>query len=66
MSFRSCRKDAKLTQAQVGKYFGISDSAVCQWETGETMPETRRLLEIANLYNCKVDDLLRDNGGDTH
>lgn len=66
MSFKSCRKKTKLTQKQVGEHFGISDSAVCQWESGETLPDARRLLEIAKLYKCKVDELLKDNGGDSN
>jgi transcriptional regulator with XRE-family HTH domain len=53
-----------MTQAQVADYFNISDSAVCQWESGKTVPETRRLMDIAKLYGCKVDDLLSGNGGD--
>ena len=64
MSFKACRLNCGMTQAQVADYFNISDSAVCQWESGKTIPETRRLMDIAKLYGCKVDDLLSGNGGD--
>lgn len=61
MSFLSCRKKAKLTQAQVAKALGVSDAAVCQWEKGETMPNASRLVAIAKLYKCKVDQLLKED-----
>lgn len=61
MSFLSCRKKAGLTQAEVAKALGVSDAAVCQWEKGETMPNGKRLPEIAKLYKCTVDKLLRED-----
>lgn len=61
MSFLSCRKKAKMTQAEVAKKLGVSDAAVCQWEKGETMPTAARLLQIAKLYGCTVDKLLKED-----
>lgn len=61
MSFLKYRKKAKLTQAEVAKALGVSDAAVCQWEKGETMPAAARLTQIAKLYKCKVDDLLKED-----
>lgn len=60
MSFLSCRKKAGLTQMEVAKALGVSDAAVCQWEKGETMPSGKRLPEIAKLYKCTVDKLLKE------
>lgn len=58
MSFLSARKKAGLSQAEVAEKLGISSAAVCQWETGKTMPDPRKLPKIAELLNCPVDDLL--------
>lgn len=60
MSFKSQRKKAGLTQMDVAKALGISDAAVALWETGKTMPAAKRLAEIANLFGCTVDDLLKE------
>lgn len=46
---------------EVAKALGVSDAAVCQWEKGETTPNGKRLPEIAKLYGCTVDDLLRED-----
>lgn len=59
MSFKEQRKRAGLTQMEVAKQLGVTDSAVNQWETGKTTPNTKRLSELARLYNCTVDELLR-------
>lgn len=59
MSFLSARKKAGLTQAEVAENLKIAPAAVCQWEKGKTTPETNRLLDIAKLYNCTVDELLK-------
>ncbi len=60
MSFASCRKKTGLTQMQVAKELGVTDAAVCQWERGDTMPSAKRLTEIAKLYKCSVDELLKE------
>lgn len=64
MSFRSARIKAGMSVSQVVASLGVSDAAVYQWETGETFPSTRRLPEIAKLYNCTVDDLLKGDKGE--
>lgn len=60
MNILSYRKKAGLTQADVAKALGVSDAAVCQWEKGESMPSVSRLVSLANLLDCTVDQLLRD------
>jgi transcriptional regulator with XRE-family HTH domain len=42
----------------------VSDAAVYQWETGVTTPSAKRLPEIAKLYGCTVDELLREDVSD--
>lgn len=59
MGFLSARKKSGLSQAEVAMRLGISAAAVCQWETGNTAPDARRLPEIAELYGCTVDELLK-------
>ena len=33
-----CRKEKKLTQAQLAEKLGITDRAVSKWETGKVCP----------------------------
>lgn len=61
MSFYSARKKAGLSQAAAAKEFGVAAAAVCQWETGKTMPDSRKLPQIAKVYGTTVDELLVGN-----
>lgn len=63
MSYLECRKKAGMTQSDVARKLGITESSVCQWETGATHPSTKRLFEIAKLYGCTVDELLVPDEG---
>lgn len=60
MSFRKARQRAGLSVAQVMEKLHVSDAAVYQWETGVTTPSAKRLPEIAKLYGCTVDELLKE------
>lgn len=62
MGFKNARVKAGLSVATVMKELGVSDAAVYQWETGVTLPNAKRLPEIARLYGCTVDELLTGNG----
>jgi HTH-type transcriptional regulator/antitoxin HipB len=58
MGFKEARKAAGLTMAEAGKRLGVSDAAVAQWESGATMPTARRLVHVAALYGCTIDELI--------
>lgn len=61
MGFREARIKAGMSVAQVMDKLSVSDAAVYQWETGVTLPNAKRLPDIAKLYGVTVDDLLADN-----
>ncbi len=61
MSFLSARTNAGLSQAKVARELGITDAAVCLWETGKTRPRASLLVKLAALYGCTVDELLRED-----
>lgn len=60
MSFREARKAAGKTVADVMKHMGVSDAAVYQWETGDTMPRPDKLVKLAAFYGVTVDELLKE------
>ena len=64
MGFRAMRQKAGLSVAQVMEALKVSDAAVYMWETGVTVPNGKRLPEIAKLYGCTVDALLSDDSSD--
>lgn len=59
MGFRNARIKSGLSALQAAEALGVSDAAVYQWETGAFLPNAKRLTEIAKLYHCTVDELLK-------
>ena len=64
MRFAAARKKAGLTQNEAAEKLNISGASVCQWETGECLPNAKRLPQIAKLYGCTVDELLAEDKED--
>lgn len=60
MRFKEAREAAGLTVLQAARKLELSTVAVYKWEDGRSVPEGRRMPEIAKLYGCTVDDLLQD------
>ena len=52
------RKSAKMTQEQLAEAMGVSISAVYKWESGQSSPELRLILEMADLFHTSTDVLL--------
>ena len=53
-----CRKEKKLTQAQLAEMMGVTDRAVSKWETGRSMPDTSIMLELCETLGINVNELL--------
>ena len=53
-----CRKEKKLTQAQLAEKLGITDRAVSKWETGKSMPDSSIMLELCKILGITVNELL--------
>lgn len=52
------RKAKGFTQSNVAEKLNVSFQAVSQWETGGTMPETEKLIDLAEIYQVSLDWLL--------
>lgn len=55
------RKRSGITQEALAQQLGVSRQAVSKWESGEATPELGKLLELADLFGCKLDELLRED-----
>ena len=50
-----CRREAGLTQAEVGKAVGKSPTAVASWEQGYSLPDIETYLRLTKLYEKSID-----------
>ncbi len=55
---RDLREDADLTQKQVAKYLGMSQTGYSKYETGENDIPTQVLIALAKFYHTSVEYLL--------
>ncbi len=53
------RRKKGMTQQELADELGVTNKAVSNWETGETFPETKQLIPLADIFGVSVDDLLR-------
>lgn len=55
------RKAAGFSQAQVAEMLGLSNDAISRMERGTITLNIERLCEFADLFKCRVVDLLTDS-----
>ena len=51
LRIREARKNAHLSQDELGKYIGVSDKSVSAYEQGRSMPPINKLKKIAQWTN---------------
>ncbi len=54
------RQQAGLTQLQLEDMLKYSDKAVSKWERGESIPDLRVLIQLAEIYHITVDDIVKE------
>lgn len=53
------RKRENMTQEQLAEILEVSRQSVSKWESDNTYPETDKLIQLADLFHCSLDDLMR-------
>lgn len=59
-NLRAARKAKGMTQTEVAKIIGLTQSAYSDWERGETKIDSQSLKKLAALFETSVDYLLGD------
>lgn len=55
------RRRSGTTQEALAQQLGVSRQTISKWESGEVMPELGKLMELSDLFSCKLDSLLRED-----
>ena len=58
-NIRFLRKKENLSQEEFAERFGVSRQSIAKWENGESLPDVRKCVELADYYDLSVDVLLR-------
>lgn len=54
------RRQNNITQEQLADRLEISRQAVSKWESGTSVPDISKMMELCNILNCTLEDLLDD------
>lgn len=60
MRLKELRNRKCLTQNEIAISIGVSQNTVSQWENGDRLPRVDKLLLLAEILECSIDDLLDD------
>lgn len=55
------RLEHNLSQEQLAERLGVSRQAITKWESGKSYPEIQRLITLSNIFNVKVDYLIKED-----
>ena len=57
MNIAHRRKTLGMTQGELALKLNVDRSAVAKWESGDALPRSDKLPEIAQIFGCTIDDL---------
>lgn len=55
------RKKNGLSQEELAAKLNVSRQSVSKWESNNTYPETDKIVQICNIFDCTMDDLINEN-----
>lgn len=55
---RTLRKNAGLSQEQLGEKINVSRQAITKWESGDGIPDIYNLVALSNLFSITLDELM--------
>lgn len=55
---KELRKSKKMSQSELGKFIGVSQTTVTAWENGRAEPSSSYVAKLATFFNVSTDYLL--------
>lgn len=53
------RKANNLSQENLAEQLNVSRQSISKWETGQSVPETEKLIALSEIFNVTIDYLLK-------
>jgi len=60
------RKNNNITQEQLADMLGVSRQAVSKWESGLSIPDMEKIIEMCKIFNSPIEELLDDGVTSNH
>ena len=59
------RKEKRLSQEELAEMMQVSRQSVSKWESGQSFPETEKLMTLSEIFGVTIDSLLKDGETET-
>jgi len=56
---QTLRKEKNLSQELLAEMLGVSRQAVSKWESGQTYPETEKMIALSEIFGVTLDSLIK-------
>ena len=54
------RKKNNMSQEQLADRLNVSRQAVSKWESGNSVPDMTKIMELCKILNCSLEELVDD------
>ena len=58
-NLQNLRKIKNMSQEELAEKLNVSRQAVSKWESGNGFPETEKIINICELFDCSMDELVK-------
>lgn len=55
------KRHGNMTQERLAEHMGVARQTISKWESGESIPDPGKLIELSELFSCTLDALLRED-----
>lgn len=59
MGIKKYREAAGMSQQGLADEIGVKRSTVAMWETGQALPRPDKLVKMAQMFGCSIEDLMK-------
>ena len=56
--FKEARSQKGITQMELSRLVHVTQASISQWEVGKTLPDTKTIIELADIFGVSTDYLL--------
>lgn len=56
--FKDLRRNAGITQVELGRLLGVKQSSISNWETGASRPDIEKTAKIAEVLGVTTDEVI--------
>jgi transcriptional regulator with XRE-family HTH domain len=61
LNIKKRRRAKRMSQNDLAIALNVTQGAISHWENGNCIPQVSKLVQLADVFGCSVDELLQDD-----